>query len=366
MTFQVEKSRRRFFTASLLRWHESHHRPLPWKGEKDPYLIWLSEIILQQTRVEQGLSYFLKFKEKYPDVKALASAPEDEIMKMWEGLGYYSRARNMHAAAKVIANELGGVFPLTHEGIRQLKGVGEYTASAIASFAFDLPHAVVDGNVYRVLSRFFGIGEPVDTTAGKKLFAGLARKLLDCSQPGKYNQAIMDFGAAQCTPKAPDCGSCPMNPHCVAYKTNRAGEFPVKSKRLIRKERFFNYVVIQNSRGVFIHKRVGKDIWQNLYEFPMIETGKLPGSFQELQQSEKWKSWLNKQEFKFQGVSEPYTQVLTHQSINALFWEFSALEHFEISEDKWWECPISNLKMYAFPRVIVKYLKKKSLPLELA
>ena len=200
-----------FFTKNLLKWFASHHRPMPWKGEKNPYLIWLSEIILQQTRVEQGLPYFLKFKENYPTVTDLANAPEDEVMRLWQGLGYYSRARNLHFTAKYIAYDLNGEFPNTYTEILKLKGVGAYTAAAISSFAYDLPNAVVDGNVYRVLARYFGIETPIDTTEGKKKFTKLAYELLDKKRPADYNQAIMDLGATQCTPKNPNCKNCPLN-----------------------------------------------------------------------------------------------------------------------------------------------------------
>ncbi|MEO1264044.1 MAG: A/G-specific adenine glycosylase, partial [Bacteroidota bacterium] len=241
-----------------MEWFSTNHRPLPWKGEKNPYLIWLSEIILQQTRVEQGLPYFEKFKKKYPTVKDLANAPEDEVMKMWEGLGYYSRARNLHAAAKFIADELNGTFPDTFHEILGLKGVGPYTAAAIASFAYGLPHAVVDGNVYRVLSRFFGIEEPIDTTAGKKLFAALAQELLDEKQAGNYNQAIMDFGATHCTPALPACTSCLMKSKCTAFQKNTVNKLPVKIKKTKRRQRFFNYLILNEKGNVFIKKRTQK------------------------------------------------------------------------------------------------------------
>ncbi len=283
-----------FFWNALLTWHSTHHRPLPWKGEKNPYLVWLSEIILQQTRVEQGLPYFEKFKAAYPTVTDLANAPEDEVMKLWEGLGYYSRARNLHAAAKHIANELEGKFPGTYEGIRLLKGVGPYTAAAIASFAFDLPHAVVDGNVYRVLSRCFGIEEPIDSTAGKKLFAKLAQEILENAgtNPGSFNQAMMDFGATHCMPKVPKCGECPMQSKCIAFQKNRVDKLPVKSKKLVRRQRFFNYFLFHSEGKIFIKKRTGEDIWQNLYDFPLIESEELVEEPNIFFESNKGKAWF--------------------------------------------------------------------------
>ncbi len=362
-----------FFTLNLLRWHASHHRPLPWKGEKNPYLIWLSEIILQQTRVEQGLPYFEKFKEKYPAVHDLAGAPEDEVMKMWEGLGYYSRARNLHAAAKFIANELGGKFPDSYDGIRALKGVGDYTAAAIASFAFDLPHAVVDGNVYRVLSRYFGIEEPVDTTAGKKLFAKLAQELLELAVrspqstalPGEYNQAIMDFGAGHCTPASPKCPDCPMQPHCEAFQQNKIDRLPVKSKKLERRQRFFNYLIFNQKESVFIKKRTEKDIWQNLYDFPLIETESLPQERDFVLKNKIWAQWLGKTEYRLLRISAPFKQELTHQQIVARFWEIEVDGTFQPRDKSWIKTERRNLKNFAFPKVVDLYFKQKFLPLEL-
>ncbi len=365
MTFHFDKDKSRFFTQNLLRWHASHHRPLPWKGEKNPYLVWLSEIILQQTRVEQGLPYFEKFKKKYPAVHDLARAPEDEVMKMWEGLGYYSRARNLHAAAKFIANDLGGEFPKKYEDIRALKGVGDYTAAAIASFAFELPYAVVDGNVYRVLSRYFGIEEPVDTTAGKKLFAKLVQELLDETQPGKYNQAIMDFGAGQCTPAAPKCPDCPMQPNCEAFKQNKIDRLPVKSKKLERRQRFFNYLIFNQKESIFIKKRTEKDIWRNLYDFPLIETGALPEERDFVLKNKIWKQWLGKTEHRLLRVSAPFKQELTHQQIIARFWEIEVDEAFQPAETSWLKIERSRLKKFAFPKVVDLYFKQKFLPLEL-
>ncbi len=354
------------FAKNLLDWHRTNHRPLPWKGEKDPYLIWLSEIILQQTRVEQGLPYFEKFKSKYPTVIHLADAPEDEVMKLWEGLGYYSRARNLHAAAKFIAHNLSGVFPNEYDGIRSLKGVGPYTAAAIASFAFGLPFAVVDGNVYRVLSRYFGIAEPVDTTAGKKRFAKLAQELLDEKQAGKYNQAIMDFGATQCTPALPACSKCPMQDECSAFQNNAVGKLPVKSKKLKRTQRFFNYLVINRDGCVFIKKRTGKDIWQNLYDFPLIETDSLVEEQGFILKHELWQRWMGRSTVNIQRVSVPIKQDLTHQRIVARFWEMELSEAGPTEMEPEWLAVIrEKLEDYAFPKVIATYLRQKLLTLEL-
>ncbi len=258
------------FSRKLIDWYRENGRDLPWRRTKNPYLIWISEIILQQTRVVQGYDYYQRFVTRFPDVFALAAADEDEVMKYWQGLGYYSRARNLHAAARRMA-EAGG-FPVTYAGVRALKGVGEYTAAAICSFAYDMPYAVVDGNVYRVLSRWLGIDTPIDSTEGKKLFVRIADELLDCECPGLYNQAIMDFGALQCTPVAPDCLFCPLNDSCVARLKGIASSLPVKQHKIKVTNRYFNYIYVRMGAYTFIHKRSGNDIWKNLYEPPLVET----------------------------------------------------------------------------------------------
>lgn len=258
------------FTTAIEEWYTENRRDLPWRQTCDPYRIWISEIILQQTRVVQGFEYYHRFIERFPDVEALALADADSVMQAWEGLGYYSRARNLHAAAKQIAAL--GHFPNDYEGIRSLKGVGDYTAAAIASFAFGLPHAVVDGNVYRVLSRFFGIATPIDTTLGKKEFMALATTLLDTLRPALYNQAIMDFGALQCVPRSPSCDVCPLAEACAAKAEGRVEQLPVKSKKTAVKERFFAYLIILDESDVFIHRRGEGDIWTGLYEPLLIET----------------------------------------------------------------------------------------------
>lgn len=263
------------FSLQLLEWYAENGRDLPWRRTTDPYHIWVSEIILQQTRVAQGYDYFLRFIRRFPTVESLACAAEDEVMHEWQGLGYYSRARNLHAAAcQILAL---GHFPDTFEGIRGLKGVGDYTAAAIASLAFGLPHAVVDGNVYRVLSRYFGISTPIDSTAGKKLFSALAQDLLVVSRPAAYNQAIMDFGALQCTPKSPLCSSCPLADSCQALLEGRVELLPVKQHQTRVRDRFFTYVYVRCAGKVLLQKRGGGDIWQGLYQVPMLEgTASIP------------------------------------------------------------------------------------------
>lgn len=235
------------FSAALETWYASHGRDLPWRGTHDPYRIWVSEIILQQTRVAQGYDYFMRFMERFPTVERLAAATEDDVLHAWQGLGYYTRARNLHAAARAVVAQ--GGFPADYAGVRALRGVGDYTAAAICSMAYGLPHAVVDGNVYRVLSRYFGLSTPIDTTSGRRAFADLAASLLDRRRPGLYNQAVMDFGALQCLPRAPQCGTCPLAPGCEALRTGRVDELPVKARRTQVAERFIAYIYIYVSRA---------------------------------------------------------------------------------------------------------------------
>lgn len=353
------------FQRQLMEWYDQHDRPLPWKEEKDPYLIWLSEIILQQTRVAQGLPYFEKFKAHYPTVNDLAQAPADEVMKLWEGLGYYSRARNMHATAKYISENLGGIFPNTYREILKLKGIGPYTAAAISSFAFDLPHAVVDGNVYRVLARYFGIDTPIDQTAGKKIFADLAQSLLDSQQPGRYNQAIMDFGAVQCVPKSPSCTACPLQDCCQAFQADQINHYPVKSKKLTRKNRFFHFLVFAYKDLTYIQRREAKDIWQHLYQFPLLETDQFIHTYSKLFSHPDWPHWTPKSDELEWRLSRPFKQVLTHQNIHAFFFEIqlktaptSIPSEIVITERE-------NLAKFAFPKIIDLYLKDNSLYLKL-
>lgn len=267
---KVSTMKEQLFRKQLEEWYSLNRRELPWRGISDPYRIWVSEIILQQTRIDQGHDYYLRFLEQFPNVFTLAKASEDEVLKAWEGLGYYSRARNLHTAAQTIANR--GKFPSTYSEVRALKGVGDYTAAAICSFAFSLPVATVDGNVYRVLSRVFGIDLPIDTTQGKHFFQDLANKLLDTECPADYNQALMDFGAIQCTPTSPDCNNCPMQTECIARINGTIENLPVKLHKMQQKHRYFSYFFITNNNRLLIHKRNSNDIWKGLYEPFLIET----------------------------------------------------------------------------------------------
>lgn len=355
-------NKKTFFTKKLLEWYHPDERPLPWKGIKNPYFIWLSEIILQQTRVQQGLPYYNKFTEKYPTIIDLAKAPEDDVFKLWEGLGYYSRARNLHFAAQTVANTHQGIFPSTYEEIHALKGVGDYTAAAIASFAYGLPHAVVDGNVYRVLARFFGINTPIDTTAGKKEFSLLAAELLARKQPALYNQAIMDFGATHCTPKTPNCTTCLHQKNCVAFQTDQVANLPVKSKKLKKKNRYFYYLVMNKGNEVYVRKRTGKDIWASLYEFPLIElTKQVEGMFlmEALEESSEWKTLFDNQPAVVKTVSTKYKQTLSHQKISALFLEIEIKPSFFYENKNLIAIERKKIKNFAFPKIITNYLEDK-------
>lgn len=300
------------FSQKILTWYSLNKRDLPWRNISDPYKIWVSEIILQQTRIVQGYDYYLRFISAFPDVKALAEAEEDAVLHMWQGLGYYSRARNIHVAAKQVMELWQGEFPTTYEGIRSLKGIGDYTAAAISSFAFHQPYAVVDGNVYRVLSRYFGIEIPIDTTQGKKYFAALAQQLLPIQHNADYNQGLMDFGATQCLPASPNCEMCVLNGACVAYNAHRVGDFPIKSRKLKTKERFFVYIKVVTPQGVWLTRRGGNDIWQGLYEYPLIEFDHTP-TMAELLQTDFVKQLPQGGRWKM--VKEHYRHVLTHQVI---------------------------------------------------
>ncbi len=348
------------FSSLIINWSTKNDRLLPWKQTNDPYKIWLSEIILQQTRIDQGTPYYLKFITEFPTVNDLAKADEDEVLKLWQGLGYYSRARNLHFTAKYIANELNGVFPTNHKDILKLKGIGDYTAAAIASFAYGLPHAVVDGNVYRVLSRVFGIETPIDSTQGKKEFSQLASELLDYKRPAANNQAIMDFGALQCTPKSPDCENCPLKDFCIAFNTKKIDQLPVKQKKLIKKNRYFHYLVINIDESVFLNKRNTKDIWQGLYDFPLIEHSSLL-STEELKDHPEWKAYFEGTNIEITSISKPFKQTLSHQYIHAVFYEImikktsnnSILTHNKVRR--------AAIDQFAFPKIITWFLSDKTL-----
>ena len=309
------------FSKTLINWYLENKRNLPWRDTNDPYRIWLSEIILQQTRVEQGRPYYLRFVERFPTVFDLAAASEEQVLKLWQGLGYYSRARNLHHSAQLVAGELKGVFPTSYKDLLRLKGVGEYTASAIASICYSEPVAVLDGNVFRVLSRIFGIATPVNSTEGLKQFKVLAQSLLENENPSDHNQGLMEFGALQCKPQLPECGSCPFATECTAYRQQRIQELPVKLKKQKIKKRHFNYLVlISEDKETILQQRTGKGIWRGLYEFPLIET--LQDITEEnLVKDEEFLPYLKNQKGKLRLYNEePIIHKLSHQHIHTRFW----------------------------------------------
>jgi A/G-specific adenine glycosylase len=344
------------FTEILMKWHKHHNtREMPWKGEKDPYKIWLSEVILQQTRVAQGWAYYNNFIQKYPTIRHLAKAKDQEVFKLWEGLGYYNRCKNLLFTARQIVSDRNGVFPDQYEEILALKGVGPYTAAAIGSFAYNLPYAVVDGNVFRVLSRFFGVEEAIDSPKGKQTFTILANKALSKKQAGLYNQAIMDFGATICKPFAPACSSCPLRKYCTAYREGKVNQLPFKEKTLQRKHRWFYYFLFEFDGKLLVHPRTGKDIWQNLYEFYLLET----------EEQVKWNektvmAWLSEQigvrKATVKQVSPVLVQQLTHQQIKGQFIrvELSSIPSF-LSKYQWE--PVNSLRKLPFPKFITAYLE---------
>lgn len=342
-----------WFTKKLSNWYILNKRDLPWRNEQNPYFIWLSEIILQQTQVSQGLSYYYKFINHYPKVKKLADASEDEILKDWQGLGYYSRARNLHCAAKTIVEKHKENFPRSYEDIMQLKGVGEYTAAAIASFAFNLPHAVVDGNVYRVLSRLFGIETPIDSTSGKKQFQKLADELLDKKNPALHNQAIMEFGSQYCKPVNPDCTNCIFNKKCFAFAHNLVSVLPVKEKKTKIKNRYLNYLILlDKNKNIALNKRSKNDIWKGLYEFLLLETEK-EVSFNNLQKSKEFKKLVSSN-YEVKYVSKSYKHILSHQHLYAKFYIITtSFKHPKNCVTT----SLNSLTSYAFPRLIDKFLQ---------
>jgi A/G-specific adenine glycosylase len=352
------------FTSLLLKWNrEKNNRSMPWKGEKDPYKIWLSEIILQQTRVEQGLSYYNTFIKTFPTVQKLAAAPDEQVFKIWEGLGYYSRCRNLLAAARYIVNDLNGKFPDNYEAIQQLKGVGPYTAAAISSFAFNEAHAVVDGNVFRVLARVFGISTPVDSTKGKQEFNRLAGELLDKKQPGIYNQAIMDFGAVVCKPAAPLCTICPIKKICVALEQNTISRLPVKEKKIQIKTRWFYYLVLEYRNEILVKQRTEKDIWQDLYEFILLETAAASSLAAVLKMAVK-KELVTKEEATTAVNSALYKQQLSHQLIAGQFIHIKLKKKRTVINGSSW-IKKENLTQYAFPGFINQHVRSEAATISL-
>ncbi|MBL0046799.1 MAG: A/G-specific adenine glycosylase [Bacteroidetes bacterium] len=340
------------FAAQLIQWYRQNKRDLPWRNTRNAYHIWLSEIILQQTRVAQGMPYYHSFVTRFPDVMDLAAADEDSVLKLWQGLGYYSRARNLHFAAKEIVQKHKGKFPQNYEAIRALKGIGDYTAAAIASFAFNAPHAVVDGNVYRVLARVFGIASPIDSPQGKKEFATLAQALILKKNPAEYNQAIMEFGALQCLPNNPDCGTCCLLELCQAARNKQVGILPLKAKKTKQRTRYFNYLLLEQGAYTYIKQRGAGDIWQGLFEFPLLETTS-DISEKELLQSPEWKAFFGNTPIQIVSISPYCKHLLSHQILQARFFTIRIGKGIPVGiHNSFLKIKKQQLNSYALPRLI--------------
>ena len=335
-------------------WYDSNKRFLPWREDKNPYYIWLSEIILQQTRVAQGTPCYHRFIQSYPEIHDLAAASIEDVLLIWQGLGYYTRARNLHKAANIIVHQFDGVFPADYEQIRKLPGIGDYTAAAIASLAFNQPYAALDGNVYRVLARYLGIYEAVNSNEGKKLFRQAALEMLDKKNPGKHNQAMIELGALICLPGNPLCRKCPIQDSCYAKKSNAIKELPVKRPKGRISHRFFYYLLIRKSDTVFIAQRGEGDIWALLYEFPLIESDRELDP-DELMKTKNWKNFFSAGKIRALNFSEEYTHILSHQRLHTRFVEIKYEGNLDIPNSK---CiPIKELPDYPFPALIHKFLE---------
>ncbi|MBT6170580.1 MAG: A/G-specific adenine glycosylase [Flavobacteriaceae bacterium] len=339
------------FSNNLISWYRINKRDLPWRNTKDPYKIWLSEIILQQTKIAQGLPYYNRFIKKYPNVQVLAGASEKEVLKLWEGLGYYSRARNLHKTAKIIVTNLEGIFPSTYKNLIKLPGIGDYTASAISSFSINEINPVIDGNVYRFLSRLLGILIPINTNKSLKEFRNIAKILISKKNPSDFNQAIMEFGSLVCKPKNPICNECIYQKFCFAYLNQKTLTLPLKNSKKKVKERFLNFLIIKSPDGnTVIEKRINKDIWQNLYQFPLIESEK-PLDKKNLSIKLKEIQYLNSKDIEFYLYqNKSFSHKLTHQNIHSSFWIF------DVKKIKNNQTNIRNLDMYPFPKPISNFL----------
>ncbi len=344
------------FSSIINHWYKKNKRDLPWRKTKDPYKIWISEIILQQTQISQGLNYYHRFIEQFPTVEFLASSPEDEVLKLWQGLGYYSRARNLHFTAKIIVNSYNSEFPTNYGQVLKLKGIGPYTAAAITSMAYGLPYPAVDGNVYRLLSRYFGIDIPIDSAIGKKHFSELAEQLLNTKDPGTHNQAMMEFGALQCIPVNPQCHLCPLIDSCSAFADKNIKTLPVKSKKTKQANRYFYYLLIEEGNSIYIQKRTNNDIWKNLYELPLIETPSYNSSKQ-LISGEEFQSFFRGADFNINNISKPLTHILSHQKITA------RLIYVHIKTKIKFPSPLmkvnkKDIHKFAVPRLIEKFFQE--------
>jgi A/G-specific adenine glycosylase len=350
------------FTKAILAWYRKNSRDLPWRKTDEPYLIWISEIIMQQTRIGQGLGYYSRFIERFPSVAELAKADEEDVLKTWQGLGYYSRARNLHKTAKEIVENHNGKFPDSYEKLITLKGIGEYTAAAILSIAYNHPYPAIDGNVLRFFSRYFGIHIPVDTLPGKRKIHEKMLLLIDRKQPGIFNQAIMEFGALKCKPVKPDCRNCPFKKECLAFLEGNVGKLPVKSKPKKQKTRYFNYLVIlwkkeKGEKFLYLRKREGNDVWKNLYDFPMIETIE-EITEEKLFSSSEWMKINGDDQFRLIGQSHQTKHILTHQVIYAKFYIIQLAGRRKPGLP-YLPVPIEEIVKYPVPRLIEEFFNEK-------
>ncbi|MGJ1194959.1 A/G-specific adenine glycosylase [Sphingobacterium spiritivorum] len=343
------------FSKRLIAWYDQHGRDLPWRHTQDPYIIWLSEIILQQTRVEQGMPYFMRFSEQYPTVQDFASADEDHILNLWQGLGYYSRGRNMHKAARMVVSDFAGIFPTAYDEVIKLPGVGEYTAAAISSISVNQAKAVLDGNVFRVLSRYFGVEVEINTPAGKKIFTELANEMLDADDPARYNQAIMDFGAMQCKPKSPACGICIFNQECVALKEDKVHLLPLKKKGKGSRNRYFHYFIIEEDDQIMMSRRGEGDVWQNLYEFPMIETTE-PLSGLDILKDERIKEYFS-EDLSLELKGNVIKHILSHQNIYAQFYKVNNPSALKLKKKSWNYVFLKDLNKLAQHKLIFSFIE---------
>ena len=348
---------KRYFSVKIVKWYLENRRPLPWRETTDAYKIWLSEVILQQTRVIQGLPYYQQFAKMYPTVKRLAAAPEQEVLRLWQGLGYYTRARNLHKCAKAVAEHHNASFPRSSAELGKLPGIGHYTAAAIASFAFGEPVAVLDGNVFRVLSRIFGIATPINSPEGRRQFSLLANELIPEKDPGIHNQAVMEFGALFCTPKNPQCTECPFKNTCVAFAQSMVTLLPVKTKGKKSRKRYFFYLVVERDNSLLMKERRDKDIWQGLFDFMLIEKNR-PVNPKLLMKEKDYRNWFpHTSDFR---ISRIYKHILTHQTIHCRFIQIKTMGTFPLADDRFGFYSAAEIEQLPKPALISRFLDERN------
>ncbi|MGC9373409.1 MAG: A/G-specific adenine glycosylase [Bacteroidales bacterium] len=343
---------------TFVTWYEQNKRALPWRETNDPYPIWISEIILQQTKVNQGISFYYNFIKQFPDIYTLANAPIEKVLKIWQGLGYYSRARNMHYAAQQVINQYQGKFPANFQELLKLKGIGEYTAAAIASIAFNIPEPALDGNVYRVLSRLYGIAESPQKADGKKIFRQKAMELIKNQPPGIFNQALMEFGALQCIPKNPDCTRCVLKNLCFAFKNNMVNELPLKKQRIKQRQRYFHFLHIHYQNKIYIEQRTQNDIWKLLYQLPLIETNK-PVNTENLTNQTLWENLFNGTRVNIQNISKEIIHQLSHQKLFTKFYSINIDYPNAYLLKNYMEINAEDIEKYSIPKLLDNFLRNK-------